>query len=190
MQIHVSLVEVSEDLAALQVARFLCDLQHLTVFAVALAHEDLSSELDLFDHLQSKYEFMILGDLVGLDESRLFVKEMSLQSPLSVKVGFFFKGPSKTLKTILEALKTVITFDHMRERAAIENDLLKEELVKKKLSNIDHVLRIGSRLRDPARRAAFEENLASALRPFIDGRYPPIDRIDIVDPSASGQRRR
>ena len=190
MQIHISLVEVSEDLAALQVARFLCDLQHLTVFAVALAHEDLSSELDLSDPFQSKYEFMILGDMLGLDESRFFIKELSLCSPPTVKVGFFFKGSAKTLKAVLETLKTIITFDYVRERAAIENDMLKEEVIKQKLSNFDHMLRIASRLRDPARRAAFEDNLVSALLPFIDGRYPPVDRMDVIDPNDPNHRLR
>ena len=58
MQIEVALKEQSTDFTAVQLARFLTDLQHLMVFAMALAHEDMRSDFDLFDGYQAKYEFM------------------------------------------------------------------------------------------------------------------------------------
>jgi hypothetical protein len=46
MQIYLQFEDKRADYTVLEIARLMCDLQHITIFALALAEEDLSSEYD------------------------------------------------------------------------------------------------------------------------------------------------
>jgi hypothetical protein len=189
MQIFIELESQGEDLTALQVARFLSDLQNLVVFGIALAHDDIHAETDLLSTEQGSYESKISMDTqmqrgtIYPPEPLLFVKELRLNSPLTVKVGFFFRGTGKTLRGILEIFKTVITVDHVRRRAAIENGVRAQDIVRLQLENFEHALKIAQRIANPDERAAFERNMALAILPFVDGRYPPVKSLDIIEPT-------
>jgi hypothetical protein len=197
MQIEFALEERGANLAVLEVARLFCDLQHLTIFTLALADEEMHSEIDLFDSYYSKYEFMILADAdfsgghPQLSDSRLYLFEIDLHSPLKAKVGFFHKThlAQRTL-SILKAIRSIIMFDQIRQHKEVEIELLRQKVNKEKIKNareafnlLKDALELEKRIKDPDKRAAFEKNFASVVEPFIDERYPRITRMEIIDPT-------
>jgi hypothetical protein len=189
MEIDLTLEAGQSEFAALQVARLLCDVQHLVIFGLALADDDLRSEVDVFDPLFSKYEYMILGD-VGfsrrrppLVDSLVRIRKLRVASPLRFR-GIISRTSEK-IRRVLATLSRIIMIDLHREKLSVENEILRQRAIQAALQNHETVLRISGRIRDPVRRAQFIENVMSAIMPFADGRYPPVKRLKIIGPNRS-----
>ena len=105
------------------------------------------------------------------------IKRLKLASPLQVRIGIFFRGTGKTLEGVLKILKIIITADHIRTKARLDNELVRQEIIKEQLKNYERGLRIAERIPDPVRREFFEANLVTAIEPFIDGQYPPLKNL-------------
>jgi hypothetical protein len=181
MQIDIEFEQNEADFAASQVARLFCDIERLIVFAMALAHDDLRSDIDLFGDQFARYDDLLFADRFKSGayppEHVVLVKHLRLSSPLSIRVGVYFKGFGKALEGIVKIFEAIITADHIRRRAELDNIAKEDSIIRRRLEAYEEGLRLAQRISDPEKRAAFEKNLESALHPFIDGSYPPVKRL-------------
>lgn len=176
--------EVSEPgLPAAQFARLLLDLQEVAIMAHALGRLD---ELDVNDPalepVAHKYEHMIAAQRGTWGEAEATVDTISQGSPL--KIGLLLKVGQALRRPVAAALRLlverVIYLDLERERRQIANDIRREDLIEKKLDNIERALKIQRRVRDPEIRRRLRFALDSTVRPFVV-EHPPIVSARVQD---------
>jgi hypothetical protein len=169
---------------ALECARLLCDLQHLCLFAMYLVDERVLDEYDVFAPRSQEYKFMIEADMEEAEPKRLQFYALRLwhfhyYSPPEIEASIgHFDDTAPQFKFILEALKEVI--EQTRKKAEMETEYIRQRALRIELKNIEHVLEISKRFaNDPEKQRQFITNMMWAIRPFTDGKHPPVTDITV-----------
>lgn len=189
MQIYLQFEDKRSDFTVLELARLMCDVQHITIFILALAEDDLSSEYDLFNPRDQKYERMVVADskfeeFQPIITSILYLKSIRLESPLQLLAGFFHRIQIRSrLKSIMEVVfKVIIMGDLRREKMSVEIAMDWQDVIRAAIKNHERLLKTAERFEDENQRNLFIRNFSTAIGPFVDGRYPRIEKIEIIEP--------
>lgn len=188
MEIQFSFEKPEGDWHALGCARLLCDIQHLCLFAMYLADEDVLSEFDLFSGYDQKYESMIVADRAGLDRYAVRLVSFNFNSPADILIWLGLDhGNLQKFKVVLGAFRDLIFLKAQQRKlhAQAERDEAHaarewQKAVGEALKNLERGLKISRKISDPKLRSDFERNLVTALKPLADGRHPPLRRMEIT----------
>jgi hypothetical protein len=183
---------------ALDCARLMCDLQHLCLFAMYLVDDNVLTEYDVFSPRAQEYKYMIEADMEDAGPLRLNFYALNLwsldyHSPPVITGGMGHHVPPSKFRAILQALKSVIFFEQHRRkleaeaekiRAEAEISRQKAEVARQKaiceaINNMEHILKISSKIKDPVQRQLFIDNMTWAIKPFTDGSHPMIRDIEV-----------
>lgn len=180
MQIFITF-EDGEELGAIQLARLLLDLQHLTVALTNYPINSRGVDVDLTIPFNPKYESMVIADHSGgfvSKKSTAEIVSIQKQSPLDVVIAVFCSvsalgGVAATAKLVS---RIILDLQKIR-KARLSGDREALRLVKERLLLEKEYLKIRKSLPSEIERKTLDSNMAHAMEALVDGRHPKIARM-------------
>jgi hypothetical protein len=168
-------------------ARLLLDLQHLAIMTIALAEEALPPNDIVFDSYRQKHESMVEAGSTILGYRVATVDRIIQESPLVIDLSLkqlpkaLWRPVAGTFKFLVER---VFFGDLEREKRALDNERLREEIRRAKIENLGAAFDIGAKIPDPQLREQFLSSLASSIRPFEE-EHPKIVEAQVFEDEKS-----
>ena len=170
------------DLSAVQLARILLDIQHLAIVNRALEEDHLEPDDIVFDEYKRKYKWLIEATDEELGAAELTIVRIKMESPLSVVLQLK-KLPQSAQKALVKSYRYVINHllfvDLEREKRGVEIQLMREQVLEKRIKNASSALNLVKKIPDEHLREEFIDSLRSSILPF-GTEHPQIKSVKLI----------
>jgi hypothetical protein len=161
--------------------RLLLDIQHASVMIVALSRAQGLSRNDIvFRKRAWKYSNVIGMKENVFGDATAFLYRIHKDSPLQLQYllkipGHLFGPVRRAFQLVFERL---LFGDIERTKRELDLDLQREEIIKKRIENLESAFNLAEKIPDLTLRKSFLHNLEASIRPFHQ-EHPEIIAFEI-----------